>query len=75
MKSFSKNEKIAFNIKVNKYKLNNELSFLYLLLIIEKNRVYKYIILFKYILYYRISLIAISSHDLFIIIKRKYFNV
>ena len=75
MKFFWKGEKIAFNIKIKKHILDNNSFILYLLLIVKNNRVHKYITLFKYILYYRISLIAISLYDAFIAIKQKHFNI
>ena len=69
MKSFWKNEKIAFNIEIEKRQLDNEYPSLYLLLIIQNNKIREHVISLKYIFYYRISLIAILLYNALITIK------
>ena len=75
IKSFWENEKIAFNIKIKKRQLDNECLFLYLLLIIQNNKVYKHIISLEHISYYRILLITILLYNVFATIKQKHFNI
>ena len=69
MKSFWKDEKIIFNIEIERRQLGDEYLFLYLLLIIQNNKAREHITSFKYIFYYRILFVAISSHDALITIK------
>ena len=75
VKSFWKNEKIAFNIKIEKRQLDNECFFLYLLLIVQNNKIREYVISLKHISYYRISLITILLYNALAAIKQKHFNV
>ena len=75
MKSFWKSEKIAFNIEIKRRQLDNECLFLYLLSIIQNNKVREHITSFKHISYYRISFITILLYDAFAAIKQKHFNV
>ena len=69
VKSFWENEKIAFNIEIERRQLDSECFFLYLLLIVQNNKVYKHIISFEYIFYYRVSLVAILLYNTLIAIK------
>ena len=69
IKSFWKSEKIAFNIEIERRQLGDEYLFLYLLLIVQNSKIREYIILFKYIFYYRVSLVMILLYNVFITIK------